>query len=484
MPLLSTVKNIFSPARRWPWLLLALALKLGGVVFFLIYNREEAGTKHIALEHGDTFSYFNPIDNLISTGHYTPDLRMPGYGAVYLLFRLVAEPIIARDLVVLLQMVLAAAAVYVGARLAQRLTGKNAAFVVVFFLLGISPYMSTLESRLCTESFCTSALIFACWLLLRWRDEGRKRWLLLAGALVGWAIFLRPVSGVALLALAPMAFRSGAPALLKRWWPMVLFLLPFGVADGIWTARNYLVNQAFHPLNNGLFYTNPSGRVNRACVALVQLYGGHTMWWDDRSHVAWFNAGDVMTGLAKNTNGLPPPAWFTTPAFNMDSLVDISAQTQDVLQTPMDSAQREQRMLALVARYGRYADSAREHFPVRTSVAARLMTTWNFCWQYGSAGLFYNPWEKSSLPAKAMKTYQGAVYLCALFVGAAVGLWRMFDRRAATALRCIAAMAVIGLLVYPLLFRFTEYRYSVPCFPFLLILALDQFFRWKASLRR
>ncbi|QQR87183.1 MAG: glycosyltransferase family 39 protein [Flavobacteriales bacterium] len=483
MPLFSTIKNFFSPDRRWPWLLLALALKLGGVVFFLIYNRAEAGSRHIALEHGDTFSYLDPIDNLLSTGHYTPDLRMPGYGAVYLLFRLVVEPIIARDLVVLLQMVLAAVAVYVGARLAQRLTGRNAAFVIVFFLLGISPYMSTLESRLCTESFCTSALIFACWLLLRWRDEGRKRWLLLAGALVGWAIFLRPITGVALLALAPMAYVSTAPTLLKRWWPVVLFLLPFGVADGIWTARNYVVNQAFHPLTNGLYYTNASGRVYWACVDLVRLYGGHSMWWDDRSHVAWFNAYDVGTGLPKNTNGLPPPDWFHTPEFNLDSLKDLSARTYHVQESAMDSAERETLTLATVARYRRYVDSAREHFPLRTTIGGRAMNTWNFFWQYGSAGLFFKPWAESSLPAKAMKAYQGAVYLVAIFLGTAAGLLRLFDRRSSMPLRSVGALAVVGVLMIPLLFQLTEYRYSVPSFPFLLILALDQLYRWKASLR-
>lgn len=110
------------------------------------------------------------------------------------------------------------------------------------------------------------------------------------------------------------------------------------------------------------------------------------------------------------------------------------------------------------------------------------MNTWNFFWQYGSAGLFFKPWAESSLPAKAMKAYQGAVYLVAIFLGTAAGLLRLFDRRSSMPLRSVGALAVVGVLMIRSC-SVDGVQVQRAELSFLSILALDQLYRWKASLR-
>jgi hypothetical protein len=144
----------------------------------------------------------------------------------------------------------------------------------------------------------------------------------------------------------------------------------------------------------------------------------------------------------------------------------------------LDSAARTPLLHAAIARYERYAASARKHLPFHTQVVSRLVCTWNFYWQYGSAGLFYNPWERSSLPAKIMKVVQGFIYLLVVFLGTVIGIVRMIRPSGDLIARLIPWIAVTSMLVIPLGFRLTEYRYSVPYFAFLAMMVFDQALRW------
>ena len=94
MPLpLKTIFYNYLPkyTNKWFWLGLAFVIKLSLFIYFLHQADKsifEFNTKVIAQSTGDTFSYLTPIDNLLQSGNYDPDYRMPGYGVVYLLFRI------------------------------------------------------------------------------------------------------------------------------------------------------------------------------------------------------------------------------------------------------------------------------------------------------------------------------------------------------------------------------------------------------------
>ena len=207
---------------------------------------------------GDTFSYLDPVENLLRTGTYAQDLarpdsyagRMPGYGIVYGLLRLALPPGAAADALVLLQLLLSLVALYCLARLAQVVTRQPAAFRWALLLYGLNTFVTVYDIRVLTESFATSALIIGLYELVKMLEHptgataGR---LLRVGCWLAWAVFLRPFLAplLGLLAVATAVLGSRAATLPDR--PRgfralrggLLLLLPFLVVDAAWVARNW-----------------------------------------------------------------------------------------------------------------------------------------------------------------------------------------------------------------------------------------------------
>ncbi len=100
------------PAKRWHWLLLALLFK-GLPFLILLYNRPLCNIPGFwGGSMGDTPSYLDPIDKLLSFGSYSPDFRMPGYGAVYFVFHLFTSKAIACNLIIITQLLPTIASTY------------------------------------------------------------------------------------------------------------------------------------------------------------------------------------------------------------------------------------------------------------------------------------------------------------------------------------------------------------------------------------
>ncbi len=81
--------------KNWKrWISLAFIVKTGMFCFtisqFTIHSESYGGA--FLLASGDSFSYFDPVENLISNGHYADDHRMPGIGWIYFLLRLFLNP--------------------------------------------------------------------------------------------------------------------------------------------------------------------------------------------------------------------------------------------------------------------------------------------------------------------------------------------------------------------------------------------------------
>ena len=93
---LSIPRRIWARLQRpddWTtWIFIAFVVKLG----FFLYKCFEGNSlpnahypETFAVEGGDTFRYIDSIETLIKSGSYSNDFRMPGYGALYFLLRLV-----------------------------------------------------------------------------------------------------------------------------------------------------------------------------------------------------------------------------------------------------------------------------------------------------------------------------------------------------------------------------------------------------------
>src|ERR1700739_489512 len=78
----SLLHKLLQPSSNYLyWIVLSLLFR--GVLFFTQIHVFHPGSIW-GITEDDTFTYLNPIDTLVKTGNYSPDFRMPGYGAFYL----------------------------------------------------------------------------------------------------------------------------------------------------------------------------------------------------------------------------------------------------------------------------------------------------------------------------------------------------------------------------------------------------------------
>lgn len=217
-------------------------------------------------EHGDTWSYFEPIDYLFKQGRYYDDYRPPGYGIVYAFFRFMhIPPEWALWGVVGIQLLFWGWAA--GLLLAEaEKNGMPTPLVWLFCaILAFSP-LAYYVWMLGTESLTASVGLLGLLALLR------KRYLL-AGIAFTWTFFLRPAHILWVIAGLLFVLIQNRTLLPKR--PVVLYLLPFLIAEGLWIARNYLIYKDFRPLsgNKAPMFTYVMAKSMYKEIQLLSLIG-------------------------------------------------------------------------------------------------------------------------------------------------------------------------------------------------------------------
>jgi len=117
-----------------------------------------------------------------------------------------------------------------------------------------------------TESLTASVGLLGLLALLR------KRYLL-AGIAFTWTFFLRPAHILWVIAGLLFVLIQNRTLLPKR--PVVLYLLPFLIAEGLWIARNYLIYKDFRPLsgNKAPMFTYVMAKSMYKEIQLLSLIG-------------------------------------------------------------------------------------------------------------------------------------------------------------------------------------------------------------------
>ena len=147
------------------WLILAFILK--GLLFvFCIFKEYHASKIGIWWgTTGDSNTYLLPIENLIDHGKYYLDYRMPGYGIFYLPLYFLFSKVVAINILLALQLIVASISTYVLALIARKIFKTDAVFYITFYLYGLSIYANMFDETILTESFTTSFFIiisFSC----------------------------------------------------------------------------------------------------------------------------------------------------------------------------------------------------------------------------------------------------------------------------------------------------------------------------------
>lgn len=471
--MLSWLKSEDLLSRR-PLLFILIALLARGIYICFAYAQLDHGLHPdwLYVESGDAPLYLDPVDNLLSKGLYKDDYRMPGLGAPYFLFRLLLSPEASRQALVVLQWLLSGLSTYVLALLAWRLTGRHLAGLVVYAVFLVSAYSSWYDGVIASDSLATSAFILHAWFLYRATQSQRRDLLLLAGFLMAWLVFLRPITVLLLIPSACLTWRFwSGPA---RWRMAILVLVPFLVLDSVWVVRNWKVNGNFRPLTNQGYQPDYfMHEIRGHAMLFLQGYGGDYIWWNTGSDIRWF--GIWKGGAPVDDEGRrakEPPPYAYVEGYDRDSLFRLSERIRQINSGALHGADSLRAIEEVNATFDRYAALYQEKAPFQYHVMSRLRMFRNIMAQHGTESMILPAFSSLPLGLKLFKLLQSAIFLFMyglfwLAVPALVWMWR----REPSLLRIlIPVTALYMMLIFPLGLRMCEWRYLVHQFPFVLML--------------
>ena len=476
--------------------LLAGVLRLGLAAFFHPGHPSgnAAVTGTFAVWGGDTFSYLDPIENLLRHGIYAQDLarldtyagRMPGYGAVYGLLRLVAGPGTAADGVMVLQLLLSLASVYALGRLAQAVTQRPVAFQWAVLLYGASTFAITFDIRLLTESFATSALIIGIY----WLHQAHRQplpthaWWLGAGLWLGWAVFLRPFLapwfGLVIVSHAAWALTGNGGSGRRRLhaFRTVLLALPFLVADGVWVARNWPWYHRVVPVQSSYWagYQTPPGF--RALDDFVGTIGEEPLYWEPARDISWFYK--PLTDPAPNFRG--ETSKLAPPAYTYDSLLLVRRYllvAQDDTRPPAFRRAAEARASRALNRYSR---AYRQLRPFHAFVLVPLKLMYRLTLAHPGDYLFRQPFAELVAWKKVVKAGAHLWYLVIVGLGL-IGTFFVGWRPHFVELLVKSVPVYLIVLLCVVLFK-VEFRYFAVAYPFVLIGTVDVLLAGRELVKR
>lgn len=463
----SISKIQFPLPEQWLRLLLIALLGKAFLLIFLIcvhYGSSWNGALYTLA--GDSSSYIEPIESLLSGNGYVPGFRIPGYGAVYLLLRLVFSQPWSMNIMVLIQWLADAWIVVLIANMTWQITRSRAVHFWAFAVTLLSIYVTQRDLTLLTETLTACAITWALYQLTIYSSTGNLRNLVIVGILLTWASFMKPIY-FPLIALAGAFLAFSRVPLPKRIVQVGLFAIPFLVAEGAWIARNYSVHGAFRPLQGSgtTLYPEMEQGPKYPVMRLVQAWGKNYVWWDGSAEIRWFNIREEgATSTFVEDQMMPLPDRLFTKYYNEDSLLLIRADvTRWYLSS--DSTDRASLVKRIRERCDRYRNSFSSEKPFQYHITARLDLLRIFIINNGTATLFPTPWPQLPVWQQFVKLFYSGLYLGAMLLGVAGAFIALFSPSFNGLLRILPLAFIYSVLSYPFIMRMCENRYLAVAYP-------------------
>ncbi|MBB6460743.1 glycosyltransferase family 39 protein [Flammeovirga kamogawensis] len=201
-------------------------------------------------EGGDTFSYLDPFENLISENSYhfyngknnVYAGRMPQYGFIYYIFRHFFNKETSSNLQVLLQFILEVISSVILLHLVRKYFKNNITFLLSYVILLTSTYWSSYTLTLSPESIGISIMIFALYLYYSWKSNQNNRYLFLVGLCLTYITGLKPYMGIlfVFIGLDIIFFSITNNISLQKFIKFCfLFSITYIVFTLTWSYRNY-----------------------------------------------------------------------------------------------------------------------------------------------------------------------------------------------------------------------------------------------------
>ena len=459
------LKNPSSPAF---WLILGFTFK--GLLFLsVILNHPYHDIPGIwGATQGDDSSYLVPVDNFLLHGNYIPDFRMPGYGAAYLLFRLVFTQAGACNALLILQLVLASASVYYLALTAKNIFKSNAVFYLAFYLFLLSSYPNFFDAYIGSESLCTSFLIFSVYFFTGYSGEQKNKYLFYAGSLATWVIFLRPVfAGILAVCVFLILLQKNQrfPAKIKS---VFLFLFIFLLCEGTWIYRNYQKHKQFIPFTTtGEFYPEQAKSYLKPLFQFTQSWGGVCTFNNTPPDIDWFQYQYKGMPPILHYDSLPDDIY--TSVYNKDSLLRLKGMIKALQNPTIDMISASTYQSELRTKFDQYRLSFKREKPFVYHVKAPLKMIGVMLFSHLTRN-YLDRGKSVPVFGKMLIAFNYLLYLAVLLSGL-IGMVALTvtGLKKASFILIVSFIPLYIILVHPFIFRFFDARFLMPAFPFIIV---------------
>jgi hypothetical protein len=471
-----TSDNVKSHLR---WLGLTVALKAVALLLYWSLLPEHMGIAPVHHHYlrdwwgypwGDTPGYLVSMENLLQHGTYSPDYRMPGYGAFYFLFRLFLSVDMTMRALIVFQLVMSVIANYALARAAFLLTGRRVVFIIVLVLFCFSLKNIKWEFVFLTESLTTSFLANSLYFFIAHVVEThhKTRSSLLSGLFLGWAIFMRPVY-FPLIILFAIALIIVEPAKV-RWRYAFFFMVPFLLADLLWVGRNFGVHHRFIPLIKQVYLDDINKDYTGALLDFMGASGSAMTLHNPSGELAWYMPPEKSLGPRPMSmfDPKPPPEWLHTSRFNRDTLENLRAMIYHIEDTTLARTTRDSLNNEVVARLVSYTESIRTELPFVYYVKARLIQLRRHLVTTSTDFLPPVAFRDMSLQLRAAKIVYTILYVVTLgFSFCSLVAFLVYKRK----LLAVPFGMAYAVLISPVV-GLSDVRYLAPAYPLMIICAV------------
>ena len=457
-----TISNfLFPDTKKWKyWLFIALLFKGILFVFQLSLNRTSFIHGFWGATGGDTNSYLSPIDNLLNSGSYSPDYRMPGYGFIYLILILFFSKVVTCNLIIILQLILSAISTYLLALTAGQLLNKKGAFYLVFYLYAISCFSNSFDIFLYTESFATSFMIFSVFYFVRYFNSHDKKQLLFSGIFLTWVIFLRPVFCLLPVLFLLILIIENKRKKIKVGFAMLLFIAPFLLCDGAWITRNYRQHRKILPLSTTVYYPELETSYYLPLKNFIGAWGGEYFWYS--SSFILHERKDSI------------PKYIYTSRFNRDSVSMVNRLVYEITKdSTLPEATKEQYDSIVKVKCNQFTQSIKKEKPIIYFVKAPLVLLNGFLIHSGNSYMLFNKSvDKLNTFQFIINGFYYLFYLVVIIMGF-VGMFLMYKYLIRGALLSLIIMIPLyDIFIHVIVFRECDSRYFIPVYSLMLICAV------------
>jgi hypothetical protein len=436
---------------------------------------------------GDTNGYLNAFEDLRNKGEYLGGYRMPLYGFIYFIFRLVLSKIAALNALLLFQIVVAAFAVVYSGRIVYEVTRNKISGLLTTVIVCIAFQTLLYDWYLLPQSLVGSFLVFFAFHSIRYFKTLRTASLGKAVLFSFLIPFLYPVFvGVAFILFVGGLYFNWQNKLvfLKR---LFILLIPFIVVEGLWIYRNYVVFHKPHPLaaTYNAFSSKPDNQFKHELFQFGIATGTDICAWQPNSEMRYFQ--HMKVSLPNGTDGYDENAQFPlslvsgTP-ITADSLADVKRRIAEVRHVDdVASFTDSLKIDTLEAELNRFTGYIRNDKPYEYWIGSRIRVMKQFFSYKGNDSVFFREGNNSAV-IKILKPYVQLLYCVFLFISLLFPVSILLNKNN-RALNCfLFCMQLYVIFIFPVVFKVIEHRYFSSGFPFVVIAAMMtiyNFLKWR-----